>query len=300
MMGRLWFLFFSVAALSMLSHVGKAQQRLSGNFQKDTIYIAEEVKYSLSYLHPKEEQVIFPDTNYDFSPFELVRKRVFNTVTTDSMSLDSAVYYLRTFKAYSPLSLALRIVLLTDQGDSTIISSNTALINLHLQITDNPKNYLLRPDTELVLVAEKFNYPYFLLFGIGGLGVVVGIFYSFRRTIVRRYRLYTLRKSHTAFIKAFEKNETKLLVYKDLSDLENIIADWKLYLSRLEESPINTYTTTEIVSIFQNEELGNTLQHLDRCIYGGTSESEFQKPLSVLKRFTIQRFQKRKKEVRNA
>ena len=255
---------------------------------------------SFCYTHPKEYQVIFPDTSYDFFPFELIRKRPFNTITVANQSNDSVVYYLRTFKVQSVLQLRLPVITINEDGDSTVVYSAPATVLLREQIKGDLQKAYLKNDTEMVAVGLNFNYPYFLLFGIGGLLAVFVVFLLFRKNILRRYRLYVLRKSHLAFLKMYERLEKKLLVEKNISDLELAIGEWKVYLSRLETTPINTYTTTEIISIFKNEELANTLQELDRSIYGSDALLNFQKQLNVLKRFSVQRFQKKKKEVRNA
>lgn len=296
-----YFTFWGIIFLMVNAGIGYAQkEKLEGKFANDSIKIGEKIKFSLSYTHPKDYQVIFPDTNYDFSPFEIIKKQSFATSTIYNSSVDSAVYYLRTFKVLPTLSLSLPIILINESGDSTIINSVAATISLQEQVKGNIQKYDLKNDTQIMEVYLRFNYPYFLLFGIGGLMSVLVIFAIFRKRILRRYKLYMLRNGHVAFLKVYERLEKKLNAEKKISDLELAIGEWKLYLSRLENSPINTYTTTEIVSIFKNEELGVSLQDLDRSIYGSNDLENFQKPMNVLKRFCIQRYQRRKKEVRNA
>ena len=295
------YIFLGIVFFNLNVGIGYSQkERLEGKFENDSVKIGEEIKFSFSYTHPKDYQVIFPDTNYDFSPFEIIKRQSFATTTTFNSSVDSAVYYLRTFKVTPTLSLSLPIILINEPGDSTIINSIAATVFLQEQVKGNIQNYNLKNDTQIMAVDPRFNYPYFLLFGIGGLISILVIFAIFRKRILRRYKLYMLRNGHVAFLKVYERLEKKLNAEKKISDLELAIGEWKLYLSRLENSPINTYTTTEIVSIFKNEELGISLQDLDRTIYGSNDLENFQKPMNVLKRFCIQRFQRRKKEVRNA
>ncbi len=281
-------------------HIMAQNEKLYASFNKDTIKIGEEVKFAFCYTHPKDYQVIFPDTTYDFSPFELVKKRPFTTATVANNSVDSVVYYLRTFKVQSFLQLRLPVIIINEYGDSTVVFSAAASVILKEQVGADLQKSFLKNDTAMVSVQLNFNYPYFLIFGIGGLASIFTVFVLFRKNIIRRYRLYVLRKSHLAFLKVYERLEKKLLAEKNISDLELAIGEWKIYLSRLETTPINTYTTTEIIGIFQNEELANTLQELDRSIYGSDVLQNFQKQLNVLKRFSVQRFQKKKKEVRNA
>jgi hypothetical protein len=74
------------------------QYVLKGTFLKDSVKVGEYIPYSLSITYPAQWQVVFPDSLYDYSPFEFEDKIYFPTQTTDSLSTDSAVYYLSTFE----------------------------------------------------------------------------------------------------------------------------------------------------------------------------------------------------------
>ncbi|TAH26273.1 MAG: hypothetical protein EAZ07_04325 [Cytophagales bacterium] len=289
-------LYFLIALVSI--HLFAQHQKVSSTFQKDTIFIGEEVKYTLSYFHPSNYQVIFPDSNYNYYPFEIIRKRTFNSSSTNDWTLDSVVYYLRTFSIDSNQSLSLPIILLNQNGDTTIIKSNISSVVLKRAFKPSQSSPQLLPDTAIIDLPAKFNYPYFLIFGLGNFVLIFFLLYLFRKSIIKRYKLFVLRKNHINFTKNFEKLEKNILLNKDLIELEVLVAEWKKYLSKLEESPINTYTTTEIISSFRNQELGNTLQYLDKCIYGNTTDINFQQPILVLKRFSVQQFQKKRKEAR--
>lgn len=63
-------------------------------FVEEEIRIAENVHFWMSIKHPKNIQLVFPDSTHSFTPFEYVNKQYFTTKTTDSISIDSAVYTL--------------------------------------------------------------------------------------------------------------------------------------------------------------------------------------------------------------
>ena len=78
--------------------------------------------------------------------------------------------------------------------------------------------------------------------------------------------------------------------------LEKVLGAWKEYLSELEDEPINTYTTTEIIALYNKEELKISLQEIDRYIYKGEVASNTEDALENLTRFSSQEY-KRIREV---
>src|SRR5690606_34744839 len=73
--------------------------------------------YTLYLKYPVDQTVVFPDSNYNFSPFELVSKSLTNTVSKDGFSFDSVTYYLRSFELLPLQTLRLPVYLI-ENGDS--------------------------------------------------------------------------------------------------------------------------------------------------------------------------------------
>jgi hypothetical protein len=267
-------------------------------FKSNTTKIGKTIDYVLTFEHPSDWQVFFPDSFYNYQPLELIEKKSYNTVSNAGISNDSAVYRFVIFNLDTQVIYTLPVFILNSIGDTTKLFPNpdTLLIN-HL-VKGDQATISLKPITELHTINESFNYPYFLFFGLGSILLLVFLVFLLRKNIIWRYKLWVLSRGHLAYLRSIEKYEKEIEKKFDTLTLEAIIADWKAYLSRLENSPINTYTTKEIVALFQNEELGNTLQELDRIIYGSTDMDILQIQLAVLKKFATQRFQRRRKELR--
>ena len=68
------------------------------SFNKDSVKIGEEVVYSRSIRYLSTKDVVFPDSLFNFAPFELYKKVSFPTRSDSIFSLDSAVYHLSTFE----------------------------------------------------------------------------------------------------------------------------------------------------------------------------------------------------------
>lgn len=79
-----------------------------GFFQQDSVQIAP-FNFSLSLSYNADEQVLFPDSNYNYKPFELIGKNYFPTKTVNGISKDCVVYIFDTFKTDSIQKLSLPV-----------------------------------------------------------------------------------------------------------------------------------------------------------------------------------------------
>jgi hypothetical protein len=273
--------------------VCKAQ--LKGSFLQDSIKIGEPVKYSLRFSHPSDVELLLPDSGYNFYPFEFISKEYFPTRTSNSISTDSAVYNLRTFEIEKHLGLSLPVFIISE-NDST--SKYPAPDTVFLkELTSVANNLKLRENTNYYTVERKYNYTYAIAL-YGSAATILLVSYIFLGASIRkRYNLFIFKRSHLNFVRTYKRLEKEFSEFKSHSSIEQALSIWKTYLSKIEDKPINTYTTTEIISLFNKEDLKNGLQTIDRAIYGGLVSDEALKALKSLRKFSNQRYLKRKKEI---
>ena len=107
------------------------------SFQKDTIAIGETVPFSVSIAYPMEYDIIFPDSLYDFSPFELENKEYFLTKSDSVNSYDSIVFYLSTFEIDTIQYLQVPVYLV-NEFDSTQLTTALDSIILRDVVTEIP------------------------------------------------------------------------------------------------------------------------------------------------------------------
>ncbi|MFN3405975.1 MAG: hypothetical protein ACK40G_17905 [Cytophagaceae bacterium] len=283
-------LFFSLV-------YANGQDHLYGFFNADTIKVGEPVTYTLVYKHAPEVEVLFPDEKTNFFPFQITGKEFFPTITSDNISTDSAIYHLQTFEIDSILKLALPVFIISS-GDSIRKTSAPDSVNVRLFITDIQKSSI-RGNNTFLTIETRFNYPYFIAVSL--ISIVAGVIFYLvlGKSIVRRYRLFVIRSAHQNFLKAFEKLEKDYKSEQNLSSVEKALHLWKNYLTKLENKPISTYTSTEIINLYQQEELLKGLQNIDRAIYGGRIDNELERTLTVLKKFSNKRFLTVKNEISN-
>ena len=284
-MGKVAYLFCLIWFCPALASAQEIKPQ--GRFLQDSIRVGAAVEYSFSARYPKNMEALFPDSTYDFSPFEFVKKEVFNTQSDSVQSYDSVIYHFITFEVDQVLSLALPIYLVIDT-DSTVVYANVDSIYFKSVIAEEIDTLALMENTQHQEVARQFNYPY-LLIGLIALLVVIGaIILLFGNTIYQKIRIARLKKAHQRFIQKFDK--LKKEDQMDVSKVEHIVAVWKKYLERLENFPYSKLTTKEILSIDQNRHFKETLKSLDRNIYDRFDTDHLMELFNNLQEYSQQRF----------
>lgn len=265
-----------------------------GSFIEDSLKIGQPVRYTLSIQYPEEMDVVFPDSLFNFAPFELSRKEYFPTRTQAGLSYDSAIYYLVSFEIDTAQMLSLPIFRLSFE-DSIRMVPPSDTIYLQQLVTEIPDSVAIEAmplleNTDYLQVDYEFNYPYFFI----GLTIFVivafGIFIFYGKTIYNRFKAYRLQKQHDRFMVYFEK-----LTAEKPSELskhaEEVIVVWKGYLEKLEPWPYRTLTTRELLTTAHAPELEDAMHSIDRAIYSPTANLVPPQSYAALRDFAENRFQ---------
>src|SRR5688572_11045703 len=180
-----------------------------GGFFMDSLRVGDETGFYLSATYPSNVNVIFPDSTFDFSPFEFNSKRYYPTRTTDGKSYDSVIYYISTFEVDRIQRLSLPVFQLNPQ-DCTNYTSNIDTVLLtelakNMPDTLTAQNLPLKVNTIYEDVPYLFNYP-ILFISIGVLLVVVAIVWVvFGRKIRRHFTLKKMSKAHQRFLEVYNQ-----------------------------------------------------------------------------------------------
>ena len=204
-------------------------------------------------------------------------RRYYPTRTRQGRSLDRTVYRLRTFALDSVQTLALPLTILRGRDTLTlpVPPARVRLVRTAPVPAPGSTPPALRPNTRLLPVEPRFNYPYWLA-GTGAVLLVAGaVVLGFRRRLRLRYRRYRLRKNHAYFLAQYARHVERFTLSRSLTNMERAITLWKNYLSALEDNAINSLTTKEIVRHYQNDaDLSLALHLTDRVIYGNQFTEE--------------------------
>jgi len=264
-----------------------------GRFGTDTVKLGEPLTYTLVHRHPAAQEIILPGSDYTFAPFEFVRKDFYPTSTKGGISTDSTVYTLRTFEIYPIQQLALPVYVL--QGNDTLaIYAQADAVSLKQLVQQVPEPLQLKAETTLAPVEERFNWPVMLVWLVAGAVFLSLVWFIFGQTILTKYKLYRLRKDHVYFASRYSSHVDRFVKTAAPASIEKAVSLWKNYLTKLERSAINSFTTKEIVEFYLNDEEVNTgLRILDKAIYGNLqseSEGEANLALGMLRRFAKSRY----------
>lgn len=268
-------------------------QKPVGRFQTDSIELGRPIDYALSYHHSPSAEVFFPDTTYNFYPFEIIRRNIFPTSTTNGVSTDSVVYTLVTFDITKNQKLRLPIYLLSKR-DCTEVYSLADSVFLKEMIKMPVDSLHLKTDTRLLALSQQVNYPKILTYLLGIFGIVLIIYAFFGRFIRKQYTLFLFSRRHKDFQTNYKKFTRSTL---DDVTIGKALVLWKKHLEWLEKRPYTSYTTKEIISRLPNERLEEALREVDSAIYGGILSTQMPSAMNILLEKAAELYKNRREEL---
>ncbi|MBX2962416.1 MAG: hypothetical protein KF687_07885 [Cyclobacteriaceae bacterium] len=270
-MKNLFLLLLSVGVSHAL-----AQVQVRGGFVQDTIRIGDPVSYYLTAQYPSHFTLLFPDSVYSFDPFEFQRKKYQPTITLQGISYDSVVYELVTFEVDDIQYLTLPVYLVNQRDCTQYVPLRDSIV-LATLIKEPISDTVSLPDLPLLTntayqrVSLLLNYP-ILLITIGVLLVATLVTWiAFGKRIKRYLQIKKLKKNHARFLTDFGLRMRSIQQQFNASQTEETLSTWKKYLEKLEGKPFTKLTTRETIALEQDEQLGKSLQELDRAIYGSSA-----------------------------
>jgi len=273
-----------------------------GNFQSDSIKIGMVVPYTLTARYAKEYNVLFPDSTFDFTPFEFTRKEYTSTSTIQGISYDSVTYFLTTFEIDSIQSLALPVFVVQRNDSIQVLPSKDSIflqqLIAHVPDTVSAQELPLKINTSYLDVNWLLNYPLLLIAGGITLVVCIIVWLAFGKRIRKFIKLRKLNKQHLQFIQSFEAAVQEIETKANAPNAERALVLWKNYMERLLSSPFSKYTTKEIFLKFKNEALAKSLKSIDRIIYSDKANLQ-NGSFEQLRQFTEDCFRQKVEELRH-
>lgn len=261
----------------------KQQVKPQGVFQTDSVEVGKPVYFSLSIRHSPDTEIFFPDSTFDFSPFELVAQRSFVSSTDGRGTLDSAVYHLVSFDVSRIQKLRLPVYVFQKKDCTAVYTSPDSVFLIQSNNIDLTKKPVLKAETHLVPLSSEFNFS--MLIGSVALiiGVVGSIYWVFGQDIYKQWQLLKLQRRHLEYVRSFNRLMRSAREKNNIKDAEKAIIIWKNYLERLEKKPFATYTTREIIDNMPDDALADALKNMDSIVYGQSRSGNMETYLEVLK-----------------
>jgi hypothetical protein len=272
-----------------------------GGFFVDSVSIGEHLRYFLVASYPSDLTIIFPDSTYDYKPFEFEKKQYFATETTDSLSYDSVIYNLSTFEIEPVQYLSLPVFVI-NKMDSTSYHAKTDSILLHQLVKSVPDSLSadklpLKMNTAYQRVPYLFNYP-ILIIVVGALVVIAAVgWFVFGKRIRKYYRVKRLNKNYQQFQLKYGAYLDEVRKAFTVTTAEATVTTWKNYMEQLEGRPYTKLTTREVLRMENDHDLGVSLTTIDKAIYG--HEAFVVLPLEKLRDYAARKFLKKLEEVKH-
>ncbi|MBP6386201.1 MAG: hypothetical protein KA327_06220 [Pseudarcicella sp.] len=277
--------FCWIAFCLLFTGEGIWAQKPVGKFLIDTFNIGMPIKYTLSYRHKPSLDVFFPDSTYDFTPFEVISYDFIPTSTNQLGSLDSVTYTLVSFRDDAKQGLRLP-VFVRSETDCTQVFTNTKYVFLRKNVPLSDKLSLsnLKHKNNLDAIDPQANYPLIAILSFCFILLALLINNFFGDAILRQISLFRFKRRFDDFNKNFQKLSATLEGERDsvLLNIERAVILWKKYIERIENKPFTTFTTKEILDNLKDERLNDALKEIDSTIYGGLVSSKTKVSLEIL------------------
>lgn len=285
--------------VTLLPFWGSGQEIIvKGGFIEDSLFIGQNINFWLSASYPPSLEMVFPDSNATFSPFEYSDKQFFKTELKNGMAFDSTIYTLQSFEIDPIQYLQLSAVILNGK-DSTIIKTPLDSIyftELAPAVSDTTQ---LKTNTNYQAIRTQFNYP-LLYYILGGLFLLVLILLLiFGKRIVKFFKVRKLQKEHRKFSETFTLFLKRIKSDPKPEIAEDALSIWKSYLESLDKVTFSTLTTKEILSYDFAKELEKPLKSIDRMVYGKGIQEKIYQDFQQIEDFAFERFTKRIEEIKH-
>jgi hypothetical protein len=257
------------AFLILFSFQTVAQEiQVEGYFLKDSAKIGERVPYILKASYGKGYNVVFPDSTYDYSPFEFLEKKTFISYTDEGVTLDSAVYYISNF-SLDPITEFSLPVFQVFKYDSLEHRPLEASLALQLIIDEIPQEPIFQENNVYQPLETDYNYPLWIAVFIGILILAGLLMFFFGKSIQRQWQIYLEKRKYSRFTRRWEKAEQAFAANPAMEHADELLGLWKTYMEHLKNKPFRDWTTTEISEFLKNKEIIKDFREIEMIIYAG-------------------------------
>lgn len=284
----LYFRLLFVFCFQQITFYSNAQKPI-GKFLTDSVEIGKPILYAFSYRHHPAQEVFFPDTTYDYYPFELKKRDFFPTSTNKNISTDSVIYTLVTFEIEKVQWLSLPVYALANR-DCTMVFSTKDSVFLKEMVGSN-LGLPLRTNTMATDIPFSIDYPKIFGYLLSIIGIIGFIYTLFGKYILKKYNQFLFTQKHRDFVNNYKKTLRGELNDKNIS---KALVAWKKHLEWLEKRPFTSFTTKEIIENIPNERLAEALKEVDSAIYGGILSTQMPLAMGILLDTAIDIYKKQK------
>jgi len=259
---------------------------VEGYFLQDSAKLGERVGYVLKSSYPSELPIIFPDSTYDFGDFEFLDKQIFTSFTEDSITLDSAVYWISNFSLDSIQAFKIPVYEVLNY-DSISHYPQPASLALTLTIEEIPEELAFEQNNSYLNIPQTFNYPYLIIGIVAVVILVVLAILLFGKGLIKRWKAYRERKKWNKFESQWESSMQQLINQPGIQEADELLGLWKNYLENLTEQPYKEWTSTEIAEHLNKPEIIKDFRKIELIIYANRVDDNIREACDNLLKVSV-------------
>ncbi|MEX2594459.1 MAG: hypothetical protein WD426_16940 [Anditalea sp.] len=276
--------------LLVVSHFAQAQElKVEGYFLQDSAMLGEKVGYVLKATYPPEINVLFPDSTFQFGSMEYLGKETFTSFTEDSLTLDSAIYYLSNF-SLDPIKKYKLPVFEILRYDSISHLPEEGLLHLKLTIDEMPDELAFKETNRYQPIKKDFNYPYLII----GLSLVfissLLLFLIFGKKAKISWLIYLEKKKQKKFLTRWDKVKTAFITNPSLEAADELLGLWKSRMEALTNKPFKEWTATETAIYLEMPEILQDFRKIELIIYADRPAEDVQQACDNLEKINTATF----------
>ncbi|WP_186756244.1 hypothetical protein [Echinicola salinicaeni] len=295
-MGKFKGFFISILLVIFSSNLQAQKLKLDGYFLQDSAKLGERVGYVLKAEYPSEMNIVFPDSTFNYQDFAFLEKQTFTSYTPDSVTLDSAIYYLSNFSLDPVKSYSLPVfeILKYDSIQHSPIEDN---LNLELTIKPMPEELTFKDNDKYQAIPKEFNYPYLLMFLGILLIVIIGSILLFGNKFQKEWAIRKIKKKHKKFLGKWTSAVQTLQSNPSLQVADETLWLWKDYMEELTGKPYREWTATEIGAFMELPDLVNDFRKIEIIIYANRTSEDLLATCDKLKSVCEDMYHQKIKEI---
>lgn len=252
--------------LAFHAHLLAQDVVVEGYFTQDSAKLGERVTYVLKATYPSQLNILFPDSLHNYGSMEFLEKQTFRSYSQDTVTVDSAVYFLSNFSLDPVKNYRLPVYEIL-RYDSIAHMPADATLALKLIIDNMPDALAFQQTNAYQKVLQAFNYPVLIISIIAFVTLVAVALYFFGGKIKSWWLVHLEKQRRKRFLDRWEKAKQTFLDKKSVETADELLGIWRGYMETITGEPFREWTSTEIASYFQQPELIRDLREIEVVIY---------------------------------
>ena len=254
--------------LFKISNIQSQKIEYKSYFIEDSTKIGDSIRLVTILKYPNNIEIIQPDSSYMFSTFDFIGKKIFPSTVSKNIISDSTIYFLRTFEIDSIQKINLKANIIGGNDSMSILSHTDSIyiINQVNNLTSQSKENTLLSKIKSIFNTEKAFY-----ITVGILLFLIIIFISFRKKIIRYFKIRKIKKQIKSFNEEFSYCLKKYSEKNNPKELEKLLLLWKRFMENFTKKPYLSSTTMEISLFNDDKEMMDILHKSDKSIYSGSN-----------------------------